>query len=245
MPKTLKLPFTPKQRQICSKLAIEQCLARRVLCICNVILTNPLFKDIERAETHKLSAIADVIKLQKNEKLFLKGSQIEHIYFVLEGSLKLYDTYNQSDKVFITQIASVGDAIGLESLFSELQFFTSNAETFEASTILILNRSKFKKLVTQDPVILQNLLSFISERAIDLERRLRDQILEDVQERLLNLLKEQSIYSNSKEISLEISKADLAYLLGTIPATLSRVIKKLEKQKLINVNKNSFTIRSD
>lgn len=235
-------PKNPSQRRLCSKLAIEQCLARRVLCVCNVILTHPLFADIEREETHKLSAISDLVKLEKGRRLFLKGAPIEHVYFVLEGKLKLSSVDQDSDKVFVNQIVGIGDGIALESLFSDLRYFHDSAEALEPSTVLLLHRHKFRKIVGDNPVIMQNLLGFISERVIDLTDRLRDQVLTEVHERLLKFLEAQSITCDESD-ELGISKTDLAYILGTVPATLSRAIKKLEEDNLIAVSKYSISLR--
>lgn len=243
MPKSISFsPKNPQQRKLCSDLAVERCLAKRVLCICNIILAHPLFANIPREETHKLTAIADLVKFGKGEHLFLKGSSIEYIYFVLEGKVKLYSSGDISDQVFISQIANVGDALALESLFSELEYFTDSAELLEDSTILLLSKTKFKKIILQTPVIMQNLLEFISEQVISLQDRLKTQVLIDVPERLLKFLEWQSLIAGSSEITLGISKSDLASMLGTIPATLSRAIGKLEKQKYISCEKNNFTL---
>ncbi len=214
-----------QQRKLCSNLAIEQCLARRVLCICNVILRHPLFDQIPRAETHKLSAIADVIKLQKGESLFFRAAPIENIYFILKGSVKLFISDCNSTKVFIDQIAQEGDGIMLESLFSDLECFTNSAEALESTTVLLLDRKKFRRIILASPVIMQNLLAFISERLLDVTERLQDQVLMDVSERLGKFIVAQNCESNNQRTKL--SKTDLAYLLGTIPATLSRAVKQI------------------
>ena len=76
-------------KQECSTQTINECLAKRVLCICNVILQHPLFKNIKREETHEFSRFADVIDLDEKRILFFKGQKIDKVYFLLS----LYKRY--------------------------------------------------------------------------------------------------------------------------------------------------------
>lgn len=209
------------QRQICSKLAIEQCLARRVLCICNVILQHPLFDGIPREETHKLSAISDLIRLERKQNLCMKGSPIDCIYFVIRGRLKLFKEDDDSTKVFVSQILNQGDAFGLESLFSETKVFAYTAQALEDSSVLVLDRNKLQKIIIANSVLMHNLLGFLSSRIIDLEERLEDQVLMDIDDRLNKLIEE-----NGSLDEIKLSKTDLAGFLGTVSATLSRVLSK-------------------
>ncbi|MEY3369620.1 MAG: hypothetical protein RLZZ361_290 [Cyanobacteriota bacterium] len=240
MPKT-KHQFESKnlQKQLCSKLDIQKCLAKRVVCICDAILSNPIFEGIQREYTHQLSSISDLVYLEKNRTLFLKGSHIDHVYFVIRGRVKLASADNDSSKIFINQIIEQGEGIGLESLFGEFQYFHDTATTMEDSAILIIDKIALKNLISSNPVIMQNLLRYFSRLSISLSERLKDQVLTDVPERLFKYLQARSVTCSPKP---SFPKAELAYILGTVPEVLSRAIKKLEEDGLIEVSKYSIKI---
>jgi CRP/FNR family transcriptional regulator len=78
-------------------------------------------------------------------------------------------------------------------------------------------------------------------------RRFASQIeslsLKEVPARLANYLIYLSEEQNGAEdIVLDISKGQLASLLGTIPETLSRIFSRMSEQGLIHVNGRTITI---
>ncbi len=224
----------------CKKNDIEQCLARRVLCICNVILQHPLFAGIEREETHKLSAIADVIHKDKGEYLLARGTKADWVYFVLEGSVKIYSRDDDSDKEFIHQVANRGDSIGLEQIFIDSATYDFSIESLTKSTVLMLQRESFAKIISKSAVISQNLIRFLSRDLQGLRLQIEDLVLEDVSDRVLTYLHS---FGSKPVLELPLSKADTAALLGTVPETFSRALKQLEKSGYIRkINKNQISL---
>ncbi len=226
----------------CRKTDIEKCLARRVLCICNVILNHPLFHNIPREKTRLLSSISDVIKIRTGEHVFFRGAVIESIYFVLEGRTKTYAEDFDSSKMLIHKIQEVGDVLAIEALFTDLKYFPYSAQALEDSTILLLDRTKLEKYIQASPEVLLNLLRYLANQVIDLNERVQDLVLDDVSERLLKYLKLQASLEGSHKVELRISKTDLASILGTISSTLSRAFSQLEVEKLIKVNKTHIDL---
>lgn len=226
----------------CKETTINQCLAKRVVCICDVILKHQLFTNLVREETHKLSNIADIIDLEDKEVLFFKMQQVDRIYFVLRGRVKLYNIDDNSSKEYIYQILEQGDAAGLENLFTELQRYPYTATAISPSKILTLKATEFKSIVEDNPIIKTNFLEYLSRLSLDLYDRSKDYVLAGVSERLYKYLNYQSRLKNSKEFELNISKTDLANYLGTISSTLSRAFKELENNSKISIIKTKIKI---
>lgn len=225
-----------EQEQICSEPAVEKCLARRVLCICNVILEHALFQDIKRKETHKLTEIADIVDLSKNQKLFFCGQKLDSVYFVLKGALRLYRNSVNSDKSFLSSISKKGDAVALETLFQNRDTVNYSVDALEDSTILLLDRGKLRGIIDQNPIIKANLLNYLSNQVYELNDSCYSLALTEVSERLMIFLKQESLKANAQSFDLEISKTDLAAMLATVPATLSRVMAKLSEEGQISVD---------
>ncbi len=201
-----------------------------------------MFKDIEREETHRLSEIADVRKLKEGQCLFFDGEKLDKVYFVLEGKVKLYKSDDNSEKVFISNFARKGDGIFLEKIFGNNDQASFSSEAAEESTILLLDRKKLKKLILKNPIIMANLLSCLSENITELEDSRLDFALTEVAERLLKFLEAESQKHDTCSFELDIPKTDLAQLLGTVPSTLSRALRKLSTEKLIRVSDSEFEL---
>jgi CRP-like cAMP-binding protein len=72
-----------------------------------------------------------------------------------------------------------------------------------------------------------------------LAERIVQQQAHDVESRLLWFLKEQ--FGTQKTVTLSISKKDIAGAIGTTPETLSRLILKLKKRKLLTWTGRTLT----
>lgn len=214
-----------------------------MVCICDVILKHPLFKNIEREQTHKLSNIADIIDLEEKQVLFFNLQDIDRVYFVLRGRVKLHNFDQDSSKEYIYQFLEQGDAAGLENLYSDLSFYPYTATALAPSKVLTLKAKEFKEMIENDSVVKSNFLSYVSSLSIGLYDRSKDFVLSSVSERLMKYLEFQSMLKGSQEFELSISKTDLANYLGTISSTLSRAFKELEENGDLVVTKNLIQLK--
>lgn len=223
---------------------INKCLANRVVCICDVILKHPLFKNIKREQSHELGKIADIIDIQNKQALFFNFQALDRIYFVLRGRVKLHNYDNDSSKEFIYRILDQGQAAGLELMHTELEYFPYAATALVESKILTLKANEFKQIIENDSTMKANLLGYISNLSLGLYDRSRDYVLTSVTERLLKYLQYKSLQNDSNEFELEISKSDLANYLGTISATLSRAFKELETEGVLELSKDHVKLKT-
>jgi CRP/FNR family transcriptional regulator len=222
----------------CIVQTIDQCLAKRVVCICDVILKHSLFKNIKREQTHKLSNIADIIDLEDKQILFFTMQKVDRVYFVLRGQVKLYNSDDNSSKEYIYQLLKQGDSAGLENLYTDLSFYPYAAVATAPSKILTLKAAELKQVIDNDPVIKNNFLEYLSKLSLSLYSRSKHFVLSSVAERLLDYLEYQAALQASREFELSLSKTDLANYLGTISSTLSRAFKELEESSTIEIEKN-------
>ena len=232
--------FTPT----CDPQKRNECIAQRTVCICDVVLKHPLFKNLVREQTHEFSNIADIIDLDEKQVLFFKLQEMDRVYFVLRGAVKLFNLDDNSSKEYIYQITEQGDSIGLENLFTDLNYYPYGAIALAPSKILSLKAKEFKAAIAADPVIKTNFLEYLSRLTLDLYDRSKDFVLSSVAERLLKYLTHQAILNNRNDIHLLLSKTDLANYLGTISSTLSRAFKELEEKSLIEVHGNDISLFS-
>jgi CRP/FNR family transcriptional regulator len=98
-------------------------------------------------------------------------------------------------------------------------------------------------LIENHPSVALNMLAVLSKRLRKFAGLIEDLSLKEVPGRLaayLLLLSEQK--KGAIEFDLDVSKNQLASLLGTIPETLSRILARMEKEKLIKSEGKRFTL---
>ncbi|MFA5756821.1 MAG: Crp/Fnr family transcriptional regulator, partial [Smithellaceae bacterium] len=100
--------------------------------------------------------------------------------------------------------------------------------------LLFFNREKFIRLITRQPSLTMNILALLSARLREFTVQVENLSLKEIPGRLasylLDLAREQG---NRDRIALNISKLQLAGLLGTGPESLSRALGSLKSKKLI------------
>jgi CRP/FNR family transcriptional regulator len=104
-------------------------------------------------------------------------------------------------------------------------------------------RDKFVLLVEANPSMALNMLAVLSLRLRTFASQIENLSLKEVPERLAGYLvylsQEQG---DADEVELDISKGQLASLLGTIPETLSRIFAKMSDEDLIRVNGRKISL---
>ena len=125
--------------------------------------------------------------------------------------------------------------------FGEVTVFTgqqlpANAQTLSKTRILLFPRSAFVDLITANPSLALNLLAIMSKKLRQFAAQIENLSLKEIPARLASYL----IYLAEEQgtedaVKLNVSKGQLASLLGTIPETLSRIFAKLSGQNLIRV----------
>ena len=199
-----------------------------------VISSSSLFQGLPEKEIDLIVAIAIERSYQKGESIFFEGEPANGFYMVGEGKVKIFKM-SLGGKEQILHIFGEGEIFGEVPVFHGMPF-PASAETLAATRLLFFPRDTFVALVTRNPSIALNMLAVLSMRLRRFTVQIENLSLKEVPARLagylLYLLEEQ----NRKDyVELEISKGQLASLLGTIPETLSRIFAKMSEEGLIEV----------
>ena len=120
-----------------------------------------------------------------------------------------------------------GDFTGELALFNET-IHEAYAEAMEDTNICMITRSDLQKLLIRFPSISLKILSVLAKRLESSEKQVTRFATEKVETRLALFLAEFADKELSDEITLPMSKKDLASYLGTTPETLSRKLAELE-----------------
>ncbi|MGD8241341.1 MAG: Crp/Fnr family transcriptional regulator, partial [Desulfobacterales bacterium] len=95
----------------------------------------------------------------------------------------------------------------------------------------------FADLIHARPSLALNMLAILSHRLREFTVQIENLSLKEVPSRLASYLLFQSEKDNTADtLTLNISKAQLASVIGTIPETLSRILNKMSAKNLIAVN---------
>jgi CRP/FNR family transcriptional regulator len=195
----------------------------------------PLFKGLPENQLNDLSKIVIDQVLKRGEIIFSEGDEGKGFYIVVEGRVKIYKLSSEG-KEKILHIFGPGEPFGEVPVFAG-QHFPANAETLEKCRVFFLPRNRLIEQIERNPSLALNMLAILSKRLRQFTVQIEHLSLKEVPGRLAAYL----LYASDREggvetFRLDITKGQLASLLGTIPETLSRIFSKMNKQGLIDVS---------
>jgi CRP-like cAMP-binding protein len=195
----------------------------------------PLFEGLPKPQIEDLTMIVLEQVVRKGQIVFSEGDEGIGFYVVLAGRVKVFKL-SMEGKEQILHIFGPGEPFGEVPVFSG-QKFPASAATMEESRLLFFPRESFVDLVKKTPDLALNMLAILSRRLRRFASLIEDLSLKEVPARVsAYLLYLNKVNRGSRNLTLDISKAQLASLLGTIPETLSRILTKMSKQELIQID---------
>jgi len=200
----------------------------------DVIGRIPLFSGLGPGQLAELEGIVLEKRFRKAELIFSEGDEGDGFYVILQGRVKVFKV-SADGKEHILHIFTPGQTFGEVPVFAG-EHFPASAEAIQETKALFFPRSAFLGLLGKNPALSLKLLADLSLKLRQFAVQIENLSLKEIPARLatylLVLAEEQG---RDDQVTLSISKGQLASLLGTIPETLSRILAKLSSQQLIQV----------
>lgn len=198
--------------------------------------------------------MASELTVNKGEIIFQEGDRGEGFYIVAAGKIKIFKMSFEG-KEQILHIYGPGHIFGEVPVFQGTSF-PASAMALEPSTILFLPRQAFVRQIGKSPALAMNMLADLSRRLREFTVQIENLSLKEVPARLaayiLTLAQEEAGHSQisalrkqsppAANVSLPVSKGQLASLIGTTPETISRVLKKMDLAEVIKVEGKKILI---
>lgn len=205
------------------------------------IESNMLFQGLPAEQMDAIEAIGVVRSFGKGEAIFFDGDVCNGFYIVLDGKVKVYKMSFQG-KEQILHIFGEGEPFGEVPVFHGSPF-PASAQALMKTKVLFFPRQAFIDLVTGTPAIALSMLAVLSMRLRKFTSQIESLSLKEVPARLASYLLFLSEEQGGRDtVELEISKGQLASLLGTIPETLSRIFSKMSDEGLLRVEGKKITL---
>jgi CRP/FNR family transcriptional regulator, dissimilatory nitrate respiration regulator len=202
----------------------------------------PLFQGLAAEHYKQLSSIAVEKLCRRGQVIFSEGDDGDGFYVVASGRVKVFKLSHEG-KEQILHILGAGEPFGEVPVFAG-EHFPAHAEAMEETRVFFFPRSAFVELIKKNPSLALNMLAMLSRRLRRFSALVEDLSLKEVPGRLSAYLLYLSETKNlASTLILDISKAQLASLLGTIPETLSRILARMSSEELIQSDgQRSITI---
>jgi len=207
--------------------------------------TLPIFSELTLNESEQIISICNIINYKKNDILFFEGDKYRGFYILLAGSVKIY-------KISFEGKESILHLIKPSESFADVPLFEGggypvNAQAISDSILVFIPQKEFIQLIKNNSTICFNMLVGFAKKMRLLTQKVEDLATKEVSNRFANFLIDEIKKSGTGKlpepfVKLNISKKNIASYIGTINDTLSRLLKKLQNEKIIRISGKSIFI---
>jgi CRP-like cAMP-binding protein/CheY-like chemotaxis protein len=190
---------------------------------------------------NSLLKFEEIETFAKKQLIYNEGDLPKWLFYVESGGIKLFKR-NDFGKEFITQIISKGQFFGYRTLLIGTKY-NNCAEALTTSTLRLIPRNSFFKLIDSSKMIANKFIELISKSAIDCEQDLVEMAYSSVRRKVARAL---LVFADDKSIKpiikLAVSREDLASKAGTAKETLIRTLSDFKSEGLIDIKGKLITI---
>jgi len=191
----------------------------------------PIFNHLEPEQMDEVMQVVRSVSFDKGEILYRPEEVSDALYIVNRGNIKIY-RLSESGKEQLIRILHPGDFTGELALFQQ-SVHVAYAEATVNSQICQIKRSDLQNLLLKYPTISLQILKEFANRLDGSEKQTTSFATEKVDTRIALFLAEYVGDEQGNEVTLPMSKKDLASYLGTSPETLSRKLTEFEEEGMI------------
>lgn len=195
------------------------------------ILTGLPAEDLSMMTQHKIEQV-----YSKGEIIFREGSYPSGIFFIINGMVKKYKLDNEG-KEQIIYVANTGELIGYHAILSEDRY-PDSAAALEESRIGFIPKEDFLYAMEQSEVLSKRLLKTLSHEFAVLINSMALFTQKTVRDRLalqLIVLREKykKDFHPGMPVEINMSRDDLASLVGTARENVVRVLTEFKEQGIV------------
>lgn len=191
----------------------------------------------------QLSESRDLRLYKKKDIIFHEGMYPKGVYFIHKGKIKIFQK-NDQGKELISSLHKAGDFFGFLSLMKDEQYIHS-AAALEDTEIYMIPKDDFVSLIYKNTEVARKFIEMLSDNLLENEQQLMRLAYNSVRKRVAEaLVKLSDTYKKETEqqFSMNVSREDLANLVGTAKETVIRTLSDFKEDQYIDIMGSTITI---
>jgi len=197
----------------------------------------PFFSYLDDSVLEQLLKISTLKRYACSDILFYEKDSKDEIFYLVEGAIKFYKVDRFDNEIFLYKLHSNSLVFNITKMCQEHTIACyANAELLEDSRVLVFNSVKFRELMQEN----QDFMKAVLRESFSMIQQLQCIINRDVV--FDGTAKVAHMLANDLKNFNSLKKHEIAYMLHIQPETLSRILKKLTRNDIIGVEKNSVKI---
>ena len=194
-----------------------------------ILQTIDFFSSLNTSQQKTLFEISSLHRYEQDYVLYYEQTQTKYLYFLVDGLAKSYKIDKNENEIFLYYIQPSSMISEISTLKDEILMSYSNVVFVEESTVLQIEYKLFLEYFIQTGILSNKMMQEILKRSEKLETLINREFIFDA------VTKVKMMIDSDLEMFNKLKRHDIALMLHIQPATLSRVLKKLKKDGIIDI----------
>ncbi|MBN9284436.1 MULTISPECIES: Crp/Fnr family transcriptional regulator [unclassified Flavobacterium] len=197
-------------------------------------------KVLNTDEQIKLDGCKTTLSFKKGDRIYEEGALINGVYCIDKGVCKL------TKKEQIIRLAGSGDILGLQSIIAKVPVNTSTY-ALETMQVNFIPSPLIIELLEQNKLFSLNALNIICKEFQDASNLLVNMAQKNVRQRLAcTLLNFKDTFGTDEDaaININLSREELASIIGTAPENCIRLLSEFTKENIIQLYGKKIIIKN-
>ena len=197
-----------------------------------VLRALPIFEMLDDESLRPLTRVATLRHIARHTVVLKAGDRTDNIYFVISGALKVQVSDEEGREVILSML-------GPGELFGEMGVLDDHPRSatvlaVESSDVVVMGKEDFKRCLVENPDVSLFIMRSLTKRLRLADRNIESLALLDVYGRVARLLLESAeTIDGRKVVTHKMTKQDIAKMIGASREMVSRVMRDLTAQGLI------------
>jgi len=193
-------------------------------------------------ELMHLSENRQVKNFKRKETIYREDDHANYLYYVVDGSVKCSRSDNYG-KSYVHEVHGTGEFLGYMPLLKN-GTYNELATALDSVELAVIPKEEFLSLISKNRDVSANFIKLLSKDVIEREKRMLQLAYAPMRERLADvLLKLCSKSSQNGDVDkLDISRQDLANMVGAAKESLIRTLSELKKEGLLDTDGQEIKI---
>jgi len=183
---------------------------------------------------------------KKKAFIYNEGHRPVYLCYLVKGKVKTFRT-NEDGKELITGMYKEGDFFGYIALLEE-SVYKDTAEAIDTAEVMLIPKTDFIQLVNSNPEISKKFIKLLANNVSERETQLVKLAYNSLRKRVADaLLLVHKRYKKNEQDNplLQISREDLANIVGTATESLIRTLSDFKGEKLIEIHEGKIVIKDE
>lgn len=221
-------------------------MAETLSCFNCVAKSMTCFKSLDPGSLKFLNDQKTTFNYKGGQTIFREGGKPTGFYCLKSGKVKIFKI-GVDGKEQIIRFVAPGDLFGVRALVGGVEY-SAYSETLEESTICLIDKPTFVKLIDENLVFAHCIMKILSRLLEDAENKLTSLAQKPVRERLaetlvlMNNLFRSDTSSSQNRTYISLSRSDLANIVGTATETVIRLLSEFKDESYIEINGRNISL---